>query len=474
MPAHRMSISRNTGLNLTFNGLSLLVYLVTVPWYLELLGQAAFGVLTLIWLLVTYFRLFDFGLSRAVTQRLATVSADEESARRIVWTALLISVSIGLLGASLFWLSAPWTISQWPELRQSVGWLAAIIPLVTVTATLLGALQGRQQFLQMNSAMFIGLLLMQLAPLLVIVNTGGGLEQVIPIVVLARLTMLLVLLTLCGRQRLVSPRPHFCRTEARQILRFGAWAGVSSIINPMMTALDRFVIAAQRGAAAVPIYAVPFQLVERSLILATSLSEALYPRLSALTEMDARALTRRSAETLVMLLTPLSIGGLFLFEPILHWWIGPAFAKDSAKVGQWLIIGFWTNALASIPYAYLQARGRPDIVARFHLIEVLPYLVALYVGLQYWGLLGAAIAFGLRTTFDLLLLWRAAELGLSAAQRLVPSLLLLLVAFALAPMLSALSAPWWVAGGGLVLAAMALAWRSHAVQDFLGLVGRVN
>jgi O-antigen/teichoic acid export membrane protein len=359
-------------------------------------------------------------------------------------------------------------------LQRSAGWLAAIIPLVTVSASLLGALQGRQRFLQMNAAMFLGLLLMQVVPLVVITYTGGGLEQVIPLVVLARLAMLLVLLVFCARAELLALLPHFSREEASHILRFGAWAGISSIISPLMTALDRFLIAAQRGAAAVPIYAVPFQLVERSLVLAHSLSEALYPRLGALNETDARALARRSAETLTALLTPLSVAGLFFFEPILRWWLGAEFASESAYLGQWLIVGFWTNALASIPYAYLQARGKPDVVARFHLFEVLPYLIALYLGLTYGGLVGAAVAFGLRTTVDLVLLWRAADLGGRAAQPLLRAALLLTLSFGLASELTTLSPAWWLSVVATLAIAIAFAWRNHAVREFLGVVARVS
>ena len=478
-----MSISRHTGLNLSFNVLSLAVYLVTVPLYLQWLGKEGFGLLALIWLLVTYFRLFDFGLSRAVTQRLAALAPTTPPATGktpeaspgsvIVWTALALSLVGGLAAALALIVGGPALLAAWDTLGAgsrltllgATPWLAAIVPIITTSATLVGALQGRQRFLEMNVAMFTGLVLMQAAPLIVMAAVGGGLEVVIPIVVLARASALLLLIVFCARAGLLTRPARFSRPEARQILRFGAWAGISSIVSPLMTALDRLVIAASRGPQAVPNYAVPFQLVERSLVLPHSLSEALFPRYGTLAADAAVELSRRSISMLAAVLTPIFVAGVFLFEPLLAWWLGAAFAIDSVLVGQLLILGFWTNALASIPFAQLQASGRPGVVARIHLLEVLPYLAFLWFALDRWGLAGAALAFGLRTSADLALLWRAAGLGGRAALDLATSAVLLLSAIVAARLWPPLSSMALIVGTLLVALALADALRRDALQQ---------
>ena len=68
--------------------------------------------------------------------------------------------------------------------------------------------------------------------------------------------------------------------------------------------------------------------------------------------------------------------------------------------GQVILLGFWVNGFAKIPYAQLQARGRPDLVAKCHLAEALPYFGLLYLGLNALGLVGAAVAFSLRVLLD--------------------------------------------------------------------------
>ena len=66
-----MSLKRNTFWNLAGNGLPFLLGAVTIPYLIRHLGVEAFGILTLIWGLIGYFSLFDFGLGRALTQQVA-------------------------------------------------------------------------------------------------------------------------------------------------------------------------------------------------------------------------------------------------------------------------------------------------------------------------------------------------------------------------------------------------------------------
>ena len=65
----------------------MLVALVAIPILVDGLGTARFGILTLAWMVVGYFSLFDLGLGRALTKLTAKV--------RIVpsWISNFISAS---------------------------------------------------------------------------------------------------------------------------------------------------------------------------------------------------------------------------------------------------------------------------------------------------------------------------------------------------------------------------------------------
>ena len=63
------------------------------------------------------------------------------------------------------------------------------------------------------------------------------------------------------------------------------------------------------------------------------------------------------------------------------------------------------NSLAFVPAAHLNAINRPDLPAKFHAFELVPFLLVLWFGLHFYGLLGAAWAWTLRVTIDAILLF---------------------------------------------------------------------
>ena len=69
-----------------------------------------------------------------------------------------------------------------------------------------------------------------------------------------------------------------------------------------------------------------------------------------------------------------------------------------------LAAGTLLNGIAHVPFALVQGAGRPDLTARLHLAEFPVYLVLVYVLTLWLGIEGTAIAWTLRTGFDLVAL----------------------------------------------------------------------
>ena len=68
---------RNTALNIIGQGLPMIVAFFTIPILIKALGTDRFGVLTIAWMTIGYFSLFDFGIGRALTQILSEMLATE-------------------------------------------------------------------------------------------------------------------------------------------------------------------------------------------------------------------------------------------------------------------------------------------------------------------------------------------------------------------------------------------------------------
>ena len=433
-----MSIRKDTLYNLVGSVIPLAVSLITIPIYIELIGEARYGVLAIAWLLLGYFGLFDLGLGRATAQRIAALRNGAAAERaQTFWTALALNAGLGIVGGLLIWLVASYFLGNHfkiddalrPEVQAVIPWLILALPVATLSGVLTGALQGREQFLALNRISVAGAVLFLTLPLSAAMFWGADLRILLPAVLFARVLTLVMLFQRCGQHVFWGHAATVDRVQAGRLLRFGGWVTVTSFVSPMMVILDRFIIGAMIGAKAVTYYTVPFQLAERTTIIAGALSSALFPRFTGATLEEEQRLAHEGLRALLVIMTPLVVLGILFLEPFLSWWISAEFARQSAGVGQLLLLGFWANSFAMIPYAQLQARGRPDLVAKCHLAEALPYFGLLYLGLSTVGMIGAAAAFSLRVLADFFLLAGFAGILRRALRSLLVPALLLGLAF---------------------------------------------
>lgn len=141
-----------------------------------------------------------------------------------------------------------------------------------------------------------------------------------------------------------------------------------------------------------------------------SLSGALFPRFAAEdAQVQQAQLKAQALRALAAVMTPVVAVGLFGMEPFLAIWIDPDFAARAARSGVLLLLGVWINAFAHVPFSLLQARGRPDLVTKLYLLQILPYMSLLYGGLALWGATGSALAWSVRAGVDTIMLFAAAK-----------------------------------------------------------------
>lgn len=429
-----MSIRRHTFYNLLGSVLPLALSLVTIPVYLGLIGEDRYGVLAIAWLLLGYFGLFDLGLGRAIAQRIASLGEGEIRERaEVFWTALGLNLGLGVIGGLVLWPVAIYFFSHVfevdeavrPEVVAAVPWLLLGVPIATLASVLTGALLGRERFLEINLISLVGTVFFQLLPLGLAALWGADLALLLPAALFARFVTVVILFGRCRRHVFSGHAFVFVRSRAKSLLGFGGWVTVSSVIGPLMVMLDRILIAAISGAKAVTYYTVPFQLGERSTILSSALASAVFPRFASASKDESERLAEEGLRALAVVMTPLIAIGIVLLEPFLSMWIDSAFAERAAPIGQIVLMGFWVNGLARIPYSQLQAGGRPDLVAKTHLAELIPYFVLLYLGMTVLGLAGAALAFSMRVMADFLALsWLAGMLPMVIRSLLLPVMLL--------------------------------------------------
>lgn len=418
MSPSQPTIKQSSMINLAGAAAPLLVTLLTLPLLLPLVGDVRYGALLLVGTLVGFMGVMDMGLGRATNNLMARLEDEAPQERaNVLWTALAFSGVMGLGGGLLLYalgdglMGSLFSVSAElrPELRAALPLILVALPLATMSSVLAGALEGRQAFVSLNMAHVTGGIAMQVLPLLAAWAGWIELPTLVAAMIFGRLIGIALLTRACLRH-VSSSRPRLSSSHLKHLLHFGGWVSVSSLLNPILTMTDRLMIGHKIDMAAVTAYTVPYSMATRLSMIPASLSSVLFPRFSGAAHADEAArLMVRARLPLAILMTPTIVLAMLLSTPFMSWWLGEALGQRMGPVAVILLAGIWGNALAFIPYAYLQGLGRPDLTAKLHLLEVGPYLALLWWTIDRWGIEGAAFAWSLRVAIDALLLFILAK-----------------------------------------------------------------
>ena len=436
---HSPRIARSTLINLAGLLIPTAVSLATVPLYLRWIGEVRYGVLLLAFTLLGYFGAFDLGLGRAVAQRIARQENSGER-NRTFWTAFILSAGMGVLGGIILYFLGHWLFAevfQIPaalrgETQQAIPWLAVIVPLIALISVLAGALEARQAFLSLNASQIVGVIGLQTFPLISVALGHGSIAALIASALAGRLVGVLVMFGLTARRLPFVGWPALHRAEIGPLLRFGGWISVSGAVIPLLTIVDRLIIGARLGVAAVTAYTVPFNLTQRFTYLPYALSTTLFPRFSQAQGEDAKGLLRQAVTALTAIQTPFIVLAILLMHPFLILWIGADLAAKMAPVAIILLLGIWINGPSYPCYAFLQATGRPDIMTKFYLIQLIPFLIVLWLLIAWLGIYGAAVAWSLRMLADAIAWFTASDSLMGFAKAILRPSPLVIVAILMA------------------------------------------
>jgi O-antigen/teichoic acid export membrane protein len=196
----------------------------------------------------------------------------------------------------------------------------------------------------------------------------------------------------------------------RSMIKYGGWVSISNVLNPILNYLDRILIGSMLSLAYVAYYTAPYEMISRLSILPASLVMTLFPSFSAASILERTKMTglyARSVRLLLIVMPPIIAGFIVFAGNIINVWLGEAFAAKSTIVFQLLAFGIFINAMAYIPSALIQGFGRPDITAKFHLLELFIYIPLAVVLIRIFGIAGGALAWTLRVSIDAVLLYAA-------------------------------------------------------------------
>ena len=409
----RSVLLSNTAWNVMGQLLPLVVGVLTMPLLIDRVGLERFGFITLVWVLVGYASIFDFGIGRALIRTVAAhlASGDRQRAAASAHAGLIFLSLFGVALAALLAPASVWLVTSVlklpaelvPEAAPAMVLLALSLPFVMVTTGFGGVMSAHQRFKALSLIRIVLGVASYLGPVAVAALLSRRLDAVVAVVLLLRVLGTGLHAWVCARQCGWRPQLAWPSREAtRELFSLGGWIAVSNFLGPMLSYLDRLLLAALVPMRAVASYAMPYDVLSKTLIVPSSIMATLFPLASALSR-GSEAAQRMLSESLRMLflsMLPLIFILVVFARPGLESWLGLAIAEQGAPVMRILAVGVLLNALAQGPATLIQAAGEPRWMAKLHLAELPVFIAVLWLFTMHFGVIGTALASTLRSALD--------------------------------------------------------------------------
>lgn len=348
----------------------------------------------------------DLGLGAALVQRRNLTEDDRCTA---FWTTL----GAGLVFTWLAALSSPLIASFYGEAR--VGKLCAAFSLIFVIVSL-GATQEallvrEMRFRSLELRTMAGTAAGAVAGISVAVAHQGAWAIIIQ--QLAEATVSAALLWVASPWR---PELRYSRSSLRSLWGFSGWLVGNRLLYYLNRNGQNIVVGRFAGAAALGAYTIASNVILAPFSrIAGPIQRVLWPAFAEIQDDTERIAAGWARVTRVLgaIAIPALVGLIIVAPDFVKIFLGPRWHSATPIIQALAWIGI-LQAVQVVNVDILQARNRTSLVFHYMLFFCVANLAAFSVGL-HWGVLGAAIAYAISSTFvePVLSVLTARELGIS-------------------------------------------------------------
>jgi len=368
-----ISIKENSFYGLLGFVIPTLIMLVAYPVLVRSLGSAAFGIYILATSMSGVLAFLDFGFSAATLKFVAEDLSknDHKGAADVIFTSLLFYGGLGSVVAFGIWVLSPWLVKilSVSDLLRSdailVFRIAAIQFAVSMlTSVFVSLFKGLQRFDQ-SSIMFSMLSVMTYGTsIIAVLLFDVGVVAVTTLSLMSNL-MILFIASITGA-RLSENVGINLRTAKvsffvfKRMFGFGSAMAVNALSGVFLYQVQRYLISALIGPAAVTIYHLATTIPVKAHTVISVATEIMFPLTSASSDIKRlRLIYLRmlfgSGVVAICILLPLAL----FSKPIIAIWLGDELAGNVAPLIPIFCLSYFFLALSPAPYHFINGTGRP-------------------------------------------------------------------------------------------------------------------
>lgn len=402
--------------NFCGQGCLLVVAFLATPYIVGKLQADLYGLYALAGFVLSYFAFLEFGLGAAVTKFISEHLAqdNEEEIVNAFWGGVTWLALGGLICLSVVATLAEFiasTLLKVPPQLQPTAVLAFRVSSLLLCASMwtgltAGTLRSVGQFGILNLTTTVAGTV-QTALAVGLLWAGYSLAGVLWGMVVCQGGVFAWQFSLCLRFLPALRRPQLSPRAMARLLGYGGVLTVASIMGPILSNVEKLLMARLTSVGLLTYYAVPFSLIDRLGLIPSAFGGVLFPSFSYFSAREPRYNRELHYRGTLYICASYGFFAAFflsLGKPFLDAWMGAEFAYRSGTVLGILALGGLFNAMARPAVTALQGVGKPHLPLLIQCVELVLYVPSAYWLVRSFGMLGAAEAWCGRVILDALLL----------------------------------------------------------------------
>jgi O-antigen/teichoic acid export membrane protein len=406
LSGHRgvVTLARNVSTRYVLVVINMAIGLLVLPYNVQHLGSAAYGLWMLAASISTYFMMLDFGYGTAIVRFVAEFRArrDARALNEVLSTMFYVFAGMGVFAyacAVAIAIALPYVFNLEPGQLQT-GRLVFLMIALQVAAGFCfgiygGVINGFEQYYLNNLVGIVSNIAAAIANVIVL-WLGYGLVELVAATTICRLVPMWFYRRNAYKvfPQLQIRRRLFRRDRLRDLTGFSVYVAIVDWATRLTYATDAFYLGIFMNTTAVGVYAIAQRLSEALFNLTYQLHTFLMPavvhRALDSTTQSQRSLLVKATRFQLAIAMCLCGGVAALADPLIRAWIGPAW-EQSVRVTQLLALVVVLRAWIAMPTTVLQGTGHHKYVAVVTSLAAVANLVLSIPLVKIWGLVGVAV-----------------------------------------------------------------------------------
>lgn len=417
-----MTLKKNIVANYLGQGWSAAMGLIFIPYYIQIIGMEAYGLIGLFTVMQAWLILLDMGMTPTLNREMARFNAgahSPQSIRDLLRTLEMICVFTALFLFLFIWLTSGYIASDWIKadklsvevVSQAILLIAIVIALRFVESIYRGSLFGLNRQVRYNICNAILATLRHGGAVLVLFFFSPTIQAFFywqAIVSLLSITIFAIEVYLVLPKSPI--RPRFSRDAIIGIYKFAMGMMGITFLAILLTQVDKILLSRILSLESFGYYTLAASIASILTLIVGPISTAIYPKLVELSTKENKSLLvsvyHQGSQLITILTTPVVILLCFFSQGVVFMWSGSIIlANNTSPILSVLAVGTFLNALMHMPYQCQLAHGWTSLTLKANFITVIILIPIIIFIVPKYGSVGAAwIWVALNASYVLLLI----------------------------------------------------------------------